>query len=118
VRAALLEIEAATRSSGSDEIPSILMQAALADSEPGLAPSVDRWVQASLDQEAAPPAAAAADAPIPSLSLRPVLPSVAPTLPDDPAISSDDPERPADPPSQEMPSTGGLRRTIGIRKPT
>jgi hypothetical protein len=60
VQAALAEIEAATRLAREDNgIPPILMQAALADSEPGLVPSTESWVATASAAAAAPAAAPA-----------------------------------------------------------
>ena len=108
------------------------MQAALADTEPGLPPS-DGWIaQAAAAGDPPPPPSRPAAPDQTSLPVLPVLPSL-PGLPGrsasapapadriegDPAATTGD-DQPApqlDPPSQEVPATGGLRRMMSAKKP-
>jgi len=145
VRAALAEIEAAMRTDGDHEVPSILVQADLADLE---SPATDPpTVEHDRTPFATVPVASAevwnsVSAPAPPVIARPVLPdrstSAVPVAAASPAsraspaspaeraspdaVTADstpsDPPSPSGPPSQEIPATGGgLRRLLGTRKP-
>ena len=125
VQAALAEIAAATRTGGDHEVPSILMQTALAD----LAETADTSAtpfEATMEQPAivrpalpdrfATASSATTTSSAASASSTPAAPSTA-TGPAGPAEQRDSDDA-SGRPSQEMPATGGgLRRLLGTRKP-
>ncbi len=122
VQAALAEIAAATRTGGDHEVPSILMQAALAaDADTGLTSAPDLREAAPQPPQAAlsptpPPTPAPSPPPAPPAA-RPVLPARAPGGPGAPAAADEAlGEGSEQPSSQEVPVTGGLRRLMGTKK--